>query len=119
MTPEYFLHDPKPAQEGQAETKHEQPQCTEGTDCEPYCIAACEAEHPTTVIDAAIEGAGEILDDIIAPLAEDVLGIPVSGIGSGIMWGTRIAMIVAGIVVILKVRQGMRALGLGKKIKKR
>lgn len=104
VAPEYFLHDPKPERR-----KHRQPQCTDGTDCEPYCVAACRAEHPTTILGAAMEGAGEMMDDVIVPFAEDVLGIPVTDIGGGVMWSVRVGVFVVGIAVIYMVG---RTLGL-------
>lgn len=122
IAPEYYLHDPKPTEkeptdengnklsigpQKKKEKEHKQPQCTDGTDCEPYCVAACKAEHPTTLLGAAIEGAGEMMDDVIVPIAEDVLGIPVTDIGGGFMWGIRIAVFLVGALVIYKVGQMM------------
>jgi len=104
IAPEYFVHDPKPVSTGSQENEENgQPQCMDGTDCEPYCIAACKAEHPTTLLGAAMEGAGEMMDDVIVPFAEDVLGLPISDLGGGLMWGIRIAVFVAGALVIFKV----------------
>lgn len=111
IVPEYFLHDPRPEQDGKKEKK-KQPQCTKGRSCEPYCIAACEAEYPTTIIGAALEGTGEILDDIIVPFAEDVLKLPISDFGGGIMLGIRIAMVMVGLMVIFKVK---RMIGFGRR----
>jgi hypothetical protein len=120
IAPEYFMHDPKPndndstddtgnalsiGQQTKTGTEHKQPQCTNGTDCEPYCIAACKAEHPTTVLGAAVEGVGEIMDDIIVPIVEDGIGIPITDIGNGFMWGIRIGVFVVGAIVIYKVGQ--------------
>lgn len=118
VAPEYYLHDPKPkgvepvdekgnklsmGSQKKKEDEHKQPQCTDGTDCEPYCVAACKAEHPTTLLGAAMEGAGEMMDDVIVPFAEDVLGIPVTDIGRGMMWGIRIGVFLVGALVIYKV----------------
>lgn len=123
VAPEYYLHDPKPKEkepddekgnkltigpQKKKEKEHKQPQCTDGTDCEPYCVAACKAEHPTTLLGAAMEGAGEMMDDVIVPFAEDVLGVPVTDIGGGFMWGIRIAVFLVGALVIYKVGQMMR-----------
>ena len=94
IVPEYFVDNPNP------ET---QPQCTEGIDCETYCVATCQANHPTTVLGAALEGAGEIIDDLFLPFVEDVLGIPISEMGAGVMVGIRIAAIVMGLIVVYKV----------------
>lgn len=108
IAPEYFLHDPKPNDNESTDetgTEHKQPQCTNGTDCEPYCVAACKAEHPTTLLGAAIEGVGEIMDDIIVPVVEDGIGIPITDIGGGFMWGIRIAVFLVGAVVIYRVGQ--------------
>lgn len=121
IAPEYHLHDPKHEEEpteqqdnrlsiGPQQKKDKtpkQPQCTDGTDCEPYCIAACKAEHPTTIIGAAMEGAGEIMDGIIVPIAEDVFGIPITDIGGGFMGGIRIAVFLVGVLAVYKVVQMM------------
>jgi hypothetical protein len=108
IAPEYFLHDPKPNDNESTDetgTEHKQPQCTNGTKCEPYCVAACKAEHPTTVLGAAVEGVGKIMDDIIVPIVEDGIGIPITDIGNGFMWGIRIGVFVVGAIVIYKVGQ--------------
>ena len=111
IEPLYFAEDPRPPVPGKKE-EHKQPQCTEGTDCEPYCVAACKAEHPTTLLGAAMEGAGEMVDDLIVPFAEDVLGLPITDLGNGFLWVIRIVVIVVVIKVVLKLRA---FLGLGKK----
>ena len=101
VEPDYFPEDPKPPTDGVDE--HTQPQCMEGTDCETYCVAACKAEHPTTVLGAAMEGATELFDDVILPVVEDVLGIPIGNLGGGVLWGIRIAALVIGFLVVTKI----------------
>ena len=98
--PEYFSEDPAPLDDENAPA---QPQCTEGTDCEPYCVARCQEEHPTTLVGAALEGAGEMMDDLIVPFVEDVLGIPITDLGNGALWGIRIGVSALGMFVLFKV----------------
>jgi len=98
--PEYFSEDPAPLADENAPA---QPQCTEGTDCEPYCVARCEEENPTTLVGAALEGAGEMMDDMIVPFVEDVLGVPITDLGNGALWGIRIGVSAIGIFVLFKV----------------
>ena len=110
VEPNYFDEDPKPHVPG--DNKDEaQPQCTAGTDCEPYCKAACKEEHPTTLLGAALEGAEEIMDDAIVPFVEDVIGLPITDIGGGVMW---IIRIVAVVVAVIIVRRVYRFMGFGK-----
>ena len=111
IEPLYFAEDPRPPVPGRKE-EHTQPQCTEGTDCEPYCVAACRAEHPTTLLDAAMDGVGEMMDGVIVPFAEDVLGLPITDVGNGFLWIVRIVVIAVAITVVLKLRALLGLLGL-------
>ena len=100
VEPQYFEDALKPSSPDDPD-EHSQPQCTEGKDCESFCIDACKAEHPTTLIGSALEGAGELVDDVVVPFVEDVIGIPITDIGSKLLWVIRIVaiLIVSGVVV--------------------
>ena len=104
IEPEYFDEETRLVDGGDGER---QPQCTDGTDCEAYCVSSCKAKHPTTVVGAAVEGAGEIMDDIITPVVEKVFGFSMDGIGGGMLIGVRVVALVVGFVALRSVFNGV------------
>ena len=94
VAPDYFGETPSPGAD-------DQPQCTEGMDCEQFCVSACKAEHPTTLFGAVAEGTGRLLDDV-KDFAQDGLGIPVDAIGRGLKWVIGLVVLAVVLVVLRK-----------------
>lgn len=112
-SPEYFDKD-----EIRIDDDVVQPQCSASIgmeNCEEYCQSFCEAEHPTTVIGAAMEATGSVIDDAIVPFAEDVLGLPITAMGNAVRNAIRVATVLVGAIVAYKVYKLVRALAVGER----
>jgi len=71
---EHKTSDALPEYYDDSEVSDGEIKCT-GGDCEAYCDAKCKAEHPTTVVGAALETVSEVADVIGIPSVRSLTSI--------------------------------------------